>query len=207
MMKKIIFILLSFMKISSAFYQKCTYIDSCSILIDGNFLFGFLGQIDCKVKPASKFNQTAYESSLENFLNFYLFNIYIYDRIVLGASASYIFDVLKYAYIEEATVFLIGLAGINSQSPLRLPTEWKREITVSFYDTKLVYYDDSSQTIQTCQDFERLNTSQNHLIHWNRSSSRQKLNIKFSNVQFPKPICDLAYKNVRLNEIDFGMMM
>lgn len=191
--------------------EKCVYLDGCTFILqtdyDSWYTLNYITQINCKLHKHGKFNFSALnESRHECGLQTDQLIFFIEDATTLDSSMSYILKLIDFSPALDIYVILNGIGKINVQSSLKLTTNFRyQNFVINFLKFDLVYVYDNGRSVQTCQDFALLNSSWAHLIHWQvEDSPHGLLNIEFRDVTYSKPVCELIFKNSRIEKVDFG---
>ena len=124
-------------------------------------------------------------------------------KIVVASQIEYILEVLKYSDAYKVDIWFSHIKGLNVQSPIELPhTVWLNQVNLIFLYSALVFYDNRERQVETCDDFERLNSTRNYyFIYWNAINDYDiQGEVRFLKTKFNGPVCELFFKNTRIKK-------
>lgn len=197
-------------KVNSHKMEKCQYLDGCSYMSVYEDWEDFTHtDLQCKIDKSlnGRFNFEAYNRSIwdECGLNTDEYRISFKHTPIVESSMNYVFEILKYVYTISAKINFKGIKGVNMQSPVKLNTYSLYYLVIEIENSNFNVFDSQNKILTTCQDFNHLNMTGQHLFSWNISQSiLWSAKITFLNTRFKRPICELVFKHTSLKEIDFG---
>lgn len=129
-------------------------------------------------------------------------SIIINNVKLLDSSMSSTLGILAYSEAYTVRLILKRVSRINVESPAEIPQNWTNILTIRFFDSSLSYVDQKGGRVESCEQFDRLNSSVQHFIKSNSTMDIDFLNTRYNN----RPVCESLLKNMKIRTILFGIV-